>query len=513
MVMKRYASLASLFAGICAALLFFGGCDNLSSYNENPNEPTQANPNNLLTNAQTGLAGQVYGGHMRNSNVWAQYTTQNFYTTESRYANVQYGWNGFYNSLLDLRKAKEFAFSKNLKSVATIMQVWGFQILTDTYGSIPFTDALGGAANPSPKYTAQPDIYPALLDSLDKALEMMNDEVGPSGDVIHSGDMTKWKRFANGLKMRIGMRIADQMPDRAAQAVSSANGQALQSNADNTYFQFGTSTTHRNAYYDNRVDLYRDDFDGSARFINAMKQYEVNDPRLDAFFEQTSDTGRPCKDGSGKYKGFPYGLEQGTAQNLYSSTPSCNYSRPEAWFARGPSGDGDAFAPMMYYDEVLLTKAEAAARGYIDGDPKAFLADAIEASVDFYATHTSADISSASDHTQNYIDAVQSDYDKNGFEQVIGEQLWTAFYMHNIQGWVTWRRLDFEGWIGSPRGGVAGTFSSYAPLRVEYPNSEYNLNGENVTPAAKDQFGSVEEETPGSRIWWDTDEPPADPYQ
>jgi hypothetical protein len=167
---------------------------------------------------------------------------------------------------------------------------------------------------------------------------------------------------------------------------------------------------------------------------------------------------------------------------------------------------------MMYYDEVLITKAEAAARGWINGSPKSLIADAIRASVNVYGEQTEADISGSSAQTQAYIDAVQDDYDANGFEQVIGEQRWMLFYMNNIQGWSTWRRLDFSGWIGSPEGGVGGAFGTYAPLRVDYPNSEYTFNRSNVEAAAENQFGSVQGETPGSRLWWDAEEPPADPY-
>ena len=515
--MKRYATFFPLFAGFFALLLVLAGCDNLSSYNENPNQPTSADPNNLLANAQKELADEVYDDNsmMRRSSVWAQYTTQNFYPSESRYATVSYPWGGMYSPIIDLERAKEFAVSPNTEAVATIMQAWALQILTDTYGDIPLSEALEGAENKSPTYTAQPEVYPALLDSLNTAISLIDaSQTSPSGDLIHGGDMTKWERFANGLKMRIGLRLLPNDQSRAEQAITSANGSALQGNTDNTYFQFGTGSTHRNDYYENREVDFRDDFDGSARFIDALQQYGTNDPRIDAYFEQTSDTNRPCEDGSGEYQGFPFGLEQGNAQNLYSSTKTCEYSRPEAWWSGGPSGSGDAYAPMMYYDEVLLTKAEAAERGIISGTPKDLLAQAIEASVDFYGSEVpGASISGSSTQTQNYINAVQDDYDNNGFEQVIGEQRWIAFYMHNVQGWATFRRLDFEGWIGAPSGGVAAGFGSYVPLRVDYPDSEYSLNEENVKDAADRQFGGEDNETPGRRLWWDVNDPPANPYQ
>ena len=522
--MTRYIpSPVPLLVGVAAAALLLGGCDSLSEYNNNPNQPTEADPNNVLANAQRDLAFETFGGNetMRGANLLAQYTTQNFYTTEeSRYGSVGYGWSDFYTALNDLRKVKELARQNqppnaaNMRAIATITQVWAFQILTDAYGDIPFEDALQGATNRSPVYTPQQDIYPALVDSLDKALGLIQTGSGPPGDLINGGDMQKWSRFANGLKMRIGIRAADANQSFAASTIQSAMGDALQSNADNVYFQFGTSSTHRNTYYENRFVDGRDDFDVSERFVEALQQYGTDDPRIDAFVEQTSNNTSPCPDGSGNYDGFPYGMEQSAAQGRQSGRPSCNESRPESFFPAGPSGSGDAYAPMMYYDEILITKAEAAARGLIEGgdaQAKNYLEQAIRASIDFYGSETDADIDGQSSMADAYVNAVLSDYDANGYSQVIGEQRWIGFYFNNIQGWNTWRRMDFGDWVGPPTGGPAGDLQGrYIPLRIDYPSSEFNLNETNVSEAASRQFGSVQDEGPGRRIWWDTGEPPSE---
>ncbi len=539
--MRRHVTLTLLVAGGLSVLLALGGCDSLTSYNENPNEATSANPNNLLANAQRYMAGEVYAGTnmMRRSNVWAQYTTQNFYPSESRYSPVDYPWTDFYTRLTDLKTAKQIAKEQpgtvqnqdNFQAVATIMQTWAFQILTDAYGDIPFAEALQQRGNQSPTYTAQADIYPALVDSLNTALSKINTgAAGPSGDLVNGGNMEMWQKFANGLKMRIALRGYELDAnwedlggpgDIISNAVDpNVNGEPLTSNADNVYFQFGTSATHRNTYYENREVDFRDDFDGSARFIDFMKdKYDgTADPRLDAYFEQTSNSGRPCEDGSGEYEGFPFALEQGDAQGLYGANPTCGFSRPEAWFPNGASSEGDSFAPMMYYDEVLLTKAWAADEGLISGTPQELIADAIEASVNFYGNQTDADISGSSSATQNYISQVQSDFGSDP-KQVIGEQRYISFYMHNIQGWSTWRRFDFENVLGAPEGGVAGGFDSYAPLRVPYPASEANLNGQNYTEAANKcsgdfqgsggSEGGAQNEDEDCRVAWDVDGPPS----
>jgi hypothetical protein len=513
--MKRSRLSTLLLSGVLGFVLVLGGCDSLSSYNDNPNAPTEANPNNVLANAQRDLHNVLYddNGMMRGSNLYAQYTTQNFYTTEeSRYGTVDFAWETFYNSLTDLRQAKELSSEvpngNNLRAVATINQVWAFQILTDYYGDIPFGEALQGSENRSPAYTPQSEIYPALIDSLDSALSTMSGGAGPSGDLVYGGDMNKWRKLANGLKMRIALRMSGRNEDMAETVISNVvnNATTLESNEDNAYFQFSTSSTHRNDYYENRITSGRDDFDVSDRFVEAMQQYGTDDPRLDAYAEQTSGNTSPCPDGSGNYAGFPYGMEQGAAQSLQSSRPSCNASRPELFWPGGPSGDGDAYSPIMYYDEVLFIKAEAAQRGWISGTPEDYLADAIAASIDFYGQETDADISSGDQAAQDYIDAVTDDFSSGDWEQVLGEQKWIALYMNDIQGWSTWRRLDFGDWIGPPTGGVSGDLQGqFVPLRADYPDSEFNLNDDNVTEAIERQF--EDGDNPGAQVWWDVEAP------
>jgi len=514
--MNWHTPLRRLLVG-AVALLMLSGCD-LAEVNDNPNSPTESTTAALLSNGQRDLGFETYGDNasMRGSNLWAQYTTQNFYPQESRYQSVNYGWENVYNALNDLKTAKQKARANgdgNTAAVALITQMWAFHILTDTYGDIPFTEALRESESLSPTYTPQEEIYPALVDSLDAALSEMNaDGAGPEGDLFLGGDMAKWAKFANALKMRIGIRMVDANRSEAEAAITSGNDGALESNADNIYFQFATSSQHRNTLYENQVVDGRDDFDAADRFVNAMKQYDTDDPRVDAYFTPS------CLDGV-DYKGFAYGLEQGDAQSRFArqAKGTCENSRHNDYFAGGPSGEGDALNPILYYDEVLFIRAEAAARGILPGNPKALLEEAIKASIDWYGQQTGADISSDDAATEAYVSAVMDDYDANGYEQVIGEQKWIALYFNDVQGWSTWRRLDFSGHLKPPAGGTTGNLNGTVgnvgvPLRADYPQTEFSRNGENVRNAAMRQFENIQNENPGSALWWDVEEPPADAF-
>lgn len=51
------------------------------------------------------------------------------------------------------------------------------------------------------------------LDAAVTAFDGTKDRI--TGDVIYSGDINKWKKFANSLRLRYAMRISDVNPQKA----------------------------------------------------------------------------------------------------------------------------------------------------------------------------------------------------------------------------------------------------------------------------------------------------------
>jgi len=522
--MRRYLSSFGIIAGLLAMLVFASGCD-LTKMNDNPNATATANLDALLANAHRDISNNFYDDEnmMRGTNLLAQYTTQNFYPSESTYSALQRPWgtagllsnSGPYSSLADLESVRSVAvnpedanvtlsddqYLPNYEAVALITQTFVFHRLTDFYGDIPYAEALQGEENFSPAYTPQEEIYPAMIESLDAALASLDtSEPGPAGDQIYGGDMAKWAKFANSLKLRIAMRMVDRDPNGAATAVlgdPDVYANAMQSIDDNAYFEFTTSAEHRSDIYENRFVAGRDDFDASDRFVNALMQYPVNDPRIATYFTETED---------GTYRGFPFGLQQADAQSLYSSFNTEYFSRPGERLVKA-----DAQAMWMNYDEVLFIRAEAADRNLISGNPVDLLENAVRASVRWWEPSGGVDPA----QLDNYISEVRNEASSD-FTQALGEQKWIALYFQGLQGWSEWRRLDFEGWIQPPTGGNQGAYAqsgeSGVPLRTDYPSSEQSVNGDNLVDAVERQFGgnSLVNDTPLQRLWWDVNAPPAD---
>lgn len=507
-VLRSLAVISLLAVGLTV-----GGCD-LSELNENPNAATSANPAELLTNAQLDIAATYWqdypgGFWMR----YSQYITTNQYTDGDRflYPSARGGSNNanfrdFYYVLNDLQEIIRapgqpgvYGPEANQIAIAKILQAWTFQLLTDMYGPVPYTDALKGDVTGGefqPSYTSQQEIYTSLIDSLTAASNMI--QTGSSalsgGDLMYGGDMSNWKAFANALKMRVAMRMSDQMPQAAATAIDEAvQAGAFESNAENAVVPFGSSQPYTNPMWAQYEIEGRDDWAAPHAIAGVMNKSE--DPRRAAYFSDAD-----ADSAGNQFNGFPYGLSQGDAQSLFTS-PDRDFSRP------GPRVRGSASEPaiLMLYDEVLFIKAEAALRSdmsvpSITEDPEQLYQDAITASVERW---TGSD-----DGASTLIDNLDMPGD-SGFEvdQDLAVQKWIAQYMQGVQGWSTWRRTDFQGVLQIPPGNPGqDAFGRDIAVRMSYPTDEATLNAENLDSAVNNLLGgSGGEDDQGTLLWWDTE--------
>ena len=476
-------------AGVAVAVLSLSACD-LTELNEDPNNPTQPTPSYILSSSQVNLA-DTYWDSFNNGRfalLYAQYWTQNQYTDEDRYQYrtnvVDNYWSSYYLAINNLEEVKRiisanpavYAGAETQQAVAEVLQVWAFQNLTDTFGDIPYTEALQGAANPSPAYTPQEEIYPDLIARLTAAQAAIDPGARVAGDVIFGGDASKWKKFANSLKMRVAIRMSDQMPNEAGAAIAQAvQAGAMTSNADNALLNFQASQPFSNPIWENYNIAGRDDWAVTDALVEELSSRD--DPRLAVYVDPTpasADTGTP------QYVGLDYGLAGGVA----AAIPRNSFSRPGAAIRTQT-----APAIFMLYDEVLFIRAEAAARGLVSGDADGLFEDAVEASLNYWTDGSG---------TADYIGSLE-DLDGSNYRQVLGVQKWLALYMQGLQGWSEWRRLGFTGVFETPAGGKADQFDGPIAVRLVYPSKEGTLNAANLTAAIASQGA----DTQGTRVWWD----------
>jgi hypothetical protein len=517
-------ALRPAFAFALAALtLTLGACD-LTELNEDPNNPTTVETANLFTNAEQDLATELSGSFTlgRFSNLYAQYWTQNQYTEEDRYqfpsrrqGVVRGHWEDFYLILNDLQEIKRLARENpdavslygpadNQVAMATILQSYIFQVMTDIWGPIPFDEALQGRDGEfSASYTPQPQIYAALLDSLTAASAAIDVDqpTFPRADLIYGGDMAQWKRLANSLKMRVALRAVEGVQDAPGEsgltladleaALTSALEDGVLTDGDAALIPFSGAAPYQNPIYLNYLNG-RDDWAVPVALLGTMNVLE--DPRRDVYATAID----------GAFVPYTYGLPRSQS---FARFAEGGFSRPGDALT---AADTPAF--LMLYDEVLFIQVEAAERGLLSGDAAGLYRDAIRASVVFWHEFDATESLDAG-AVEAYLDRVPYDNgnewapvatgDQPTWKQTLGIQKWLALYMQGVQGWAEFRRLDFEGILQTPPGNPGqDAFGNPFPLRIPYPQIEISTNPGSYQAALEELGG---DDTQGVRLWWDVD--------
>lgn len=510
----RIVSLAALTLIVVAS-----GCKKLSEFDDTDvriDQPTFPVTSNLLTNAlrqiptlQTLVVGGIRG------ELYAQQWSETQYTDVSLYGNPQLDYGTIYSGpLYDLQTIinnnsdpatanSVFTVGTSLDpsgsnadqiSVATIAKVYYMWTITDRWGDIPYSEALKGPANVFPKYDTQEEIYSQMLADLKTALAGFDNGPTLKGDIFYGGDVNKWKKLGNSLRMLIALRMSKRYPNpgqlAATEFASAAIDPAgsIESNEDNfTLLYSAASTTETNPFYSALNG--RKDYALSLTIGDILNN--MNDPRRGAYGSAGAE--------------FPYGLprEQAVA---FDASVNGQYSKPFAP-AYVAANSPIAVVPAAY---VLLAKAEAAQRGWISGSAEDYYNAGVRASfeqwgvtgADAYLADAANFNSGGGGGSQIGVDPAfpsvpGSDANTSNALQRIQLQRYLASFGDGIQAWSEWRRTGVPNLKPTT---FATNNPKEIPRRLVYGTSEYALNPDNVEEAAgRLQGGDVM----NARMWWD----------
>lgn len=477
--MKIYEGIVrtGLMAGL---MLSAAACDDgLTEANTNPNSPQDVAANLLLPQAIRVAVEQNFGsGEMlTHTAIWPQHAAEIQYPSEEigqvRPQRMQAYWDVYYAGPLKdiqlvINKGRD-AGAPDVEGVGLIWKSWIFHIVTDLWGDVPYTEALqGDSGMATPAYDAQSDIYAGVLQVLEDAAVMLESggEGFGAGDILYGNDFDKWIRFANSLRMRLAMRLSE-VDEATARAEFEAayNAPHFESNADNAMLPWPGSP-YRNPLFENWQG--RDDHGISATMVDTLKS--LADPRLELYAEPA-----------------PHDEEYRGLENGHRNPPLSI-----AWYSRvGDYWRADGAATptaILTYSEVKFLEAEAAARGWIAGDPAALYEAAIRANLEQY-------VGAANAPTADEIDAylAQASVAYTGIDQ-IHLQKWISLFMNGSEAWSDWRRT------GVPHLAMGPDLTlSRIPVRFTYPDLEQSLNKANWEAAVQRQGGSVGFITP---VWW-----------
>lgn len=481
--------------------------DKLTSLNRNPNAPADVPVSTIWTNAaRTAVSRWMGSGYDLRGTEWVvQHLAEVQYPDEDDYKRLQASstttWfdNPYQGELEDFRKIIQKGKAANDPGTwapAVIMRTWDFSYLTNTFGDIPYFQALQGdsaGASLSPAYDKQSDIYNDLfaqLDAASKALSSASNSLG-SADPIYQGDPAKWQKFANSLRLRLAMQVVNKDPALAGTQIAAAlaaPGGVFTSNADNATINWPGDGVYNNPWSDNFAG--RDDHRMSQTFMNLM--LGMNDPRVTVFAQPTKrDT--VVNPAYPNYAGMPNGLVQATAQPYFNDTsrPGLIFW-PPANLAAVSGGTGKATPTyIMTYAEVALIEAEAANRGLgnvSSAQAQTFYNAGVTASFDQWGVGSQAATYLAQPSVTYAGNTV------NGLVQ-IDEQEWIALFTDGGTTWSLWRRTCVPNTVKPGPNAI----TDIVPRRFEYSNTEYSVNAAQVEAAVARQ-GPDALTTP---MWWD----------
>jgi hypothetical protein len=480
--MRAYIRLGGL-AVLIGLATSVTGCEDLTGLNENPNAPTDVSAEFLLPEAiRTGVS-TAYGSGMMLSHtgIFPQHAVEIQYAEEEiggvRSQTMNSFWDNYYvGPLQDIQgvidKGRE-TNTPNHEAVGLIWRSWVFHQVTDLWGDIPYSEALGGRDNTVPVYDSQQQVYTGLLNDLTEAVALLDDDGDGfgTGDILYGDDMEAWRRFANSLRMRLAMRLVNVDPATAqAEFVAAYNAGVFESNADNAALEW-PGAPYENPLYTNY--LGRDDHGISGTLVDTLAN--LTDPRLQLYAE-------PAQIGGG-YVGHDNGWED-------PPLPIGNYSRIGNFWRR----DGASTPSMiMSYAEVLFLEAEAAQRGWIPGNVGALYVDAITANMNQYDDYAPANAPTDAEITAYLANPLIVYNPLRGLEQIHLQQ-WIAFFMNGGEAWSHWRRTDTPSLTPGP-----DLLLSRIPVRFSYPTNEESYNLPNLDAAVARQGGGKDLVTP---LWW-----------
>lgn len=277
--MKLFKSI--ILCGMGAMALTLTSCNDWLDVNTNPNTPTAEGAkyeqrlahiqfytndaymfaswrNSMACGDWTRNAG---GGTYFNMSVW--YPTASIVTTP-----YQWWFVGACSNVPDLIDKAHAAGNKQFEGAGYLIKAYGHMLMTDLYGEMPYTDAVG--SNALPVYDNGKTIFMGCMADIDKAIELLEEGKSQSvelpalsqNDSWNQGDVDKWIKLAHLLKARFMLHLSKKAPGSYTDAKYDAEGilaeldKAMQSNADNTVVDHtdNNSSSHDVLGWDEPVD-------------------------------------------------------------------------------------------------------------------------------------------------------------------------------------------------------------------------------------------------------------------
>lgn len=517
--------------------------------NTNPGAVSEVSPAYVLPSLQesTMHLSATYG-YQTTENYMLQNYCQYYANTNAGLALDRYGyddtyaldfWNPYYKALKHLKVLKEDLQEHpeytNIYQMVRIVVAHATIGMTDTFGDLPYFEA--ALADNQPAYDSQKDIYYDVFKELTEASETLAQNLdGQSAcnedtDLFFAGDIEKWRKFANSLRLRCALRIVYVDPDKAkSEGEAAMAAGVMESNDDRCYIRVMATRWGHPLYQVSNWGEFR----MSKTMENVLKHTStVDDPRMELWFGMTANyMAKNYNNEDILYKGEKFsGVPNG------QTSVSLGEEDADGWIANSIQNNSNIYGliafpdwnqgkstpsatcpvpvkknmKVMGYPEVCLLKAEAALRGWQGaGNAKDNYMEGIRASFEDERSFVDDRSLCNTANDELYLttgDVVWDDAatDLNVNLKKIATQKWLAVYPYSFEAWAECRRTGFPE--------LMPVYQSDDPdinpannefiRKIRYSDAERRDNAEHsLDPSLNGGKG----DGMAVRVWWDTDD-------
>lgn len=401
----------------------------------------------------------------------------------------------------------------NLLSMIRIWKAYVVMGLVDSYGDVPYFEA-GQAVSGGifyPTYDDDALIYADIEKEIREAVASLNSSAdyvtadlfygsnseNPSGSA--SAQVEKWKKLGNSLLLRLGMRYSKLDATKAASIVAEAvNGGVMTSNSDNAYVKYDGTLYVQDE--NNNLRNFSYFYYAAEPFVDQLKS--TNDPRGKFILANFDDPAGVANDEAPDTElsnqfGVPVGIistDLADPDKPYRGARKggLNYSQMNVWIIASPAAP-DFF---VTYAQTSLLLAEAAFRGWIQGDAKTYYENAIRANMETYSLYPNTTPITEAEIT-DYINHPSVAYNDGDALELINTQYWVVNIRNGSEAYANFRRSGFPDLDPNlSNNNLNGGFAR----RLSYPDYEASSNAENYAAAA----AAIGGDNLLSRVFWDT---------
>jgi len=386
----------------------------------------------------------------------------------------------------------------NYLSIGRILRVYLFHSLTDSYGDLPYFEAIKGYSGgiTTPKYDPQQKIYEDMFKELTEAVAAFNPAKATPGsaDIVYNGDISKWKKFANSLMLRLALRIVKVDPANSKKYVDQAiAGGLMTSNTDNFVVNYttqltGTGTTSNGTAHTWISSSYITTYRLAQPFVDSLKLN--NDPRTPVYAMREKLPLTSYQEGSHD-PAVQRGRDQ-FAQTVQRDSASVANIKTFGRYA----------APFIHlsYAQVQFQLAECVVRGMITGNAQTYYENGVRAAMSELSIFGADGWNPGGTITvaqQNAYLAAHP-YDPANALRQINTQYWIETFPNYYEAWANMRRSGYPDTYSSLNLSLSSNLGAQLPRRLYFPRDEYASNP-NINEAVTRQGPDLT----STRVWWD----------